>query len=332
MNEQGTFHAPVEKNKIAKELEEVFAFRNGMGGLRGYSQEGYYSQRDWLLRARFLLSEVDDEVIAHMMNLASEIKIENHFLAGTVSWICGLLKKREYIPQLKKFMLQERDFFNQPIYFIALLLYEDHSLADCFEEYIDKYSANNKSLLLAKSCLELLSNEKRNVEWNKLPHMLIADGQNRFWKELIRRSVLLRSGIPVEDGFVFQHQLRSLIDRTATPEQHLLGLLQHNSQKATTAKTNEVASLLQLLESDVYHQISGEKLVSIFEKVLDAFPRSIPILERCSYSLLLSGNENDVLAKQLWQEAQMLKEEIWQFEDEHIICPMYKAPTEKNPL
>lgn len=298
------------------ELYAAFAFRNGIAGAQGIANI-QDNQTDWLIRARYLLSNVTDEQIASLFETGSIVSHGlrfNHLSNGAASWIAGLLKRRSFIPQIAECMYREQNRFYLPVYCIALLLFEDSSLNKHFDNYLRKYPDSEQQLLI-ETCATV-----KNFRWNALGEDAKSRNIFNWFLKIAHYSKLLRAGIEVKETFAFQPELKTLLAETTIPEKWMKGLFQ-TEPICPPDEMKKIKSFFQVLEADIYFQLPESFIRSGFEHAFRFMPRSFPLLEQYSASLLLYSAESEE-GKKVYLEACSIKSAYQEYEDESVFCWM----------
>ncbi|EAY30456.1 hypothetical protein [Microscilla marina] len=211
-------------------------FRRHLFGLKVFS---HYDQH-WdyfILRTRYVLAAIPDEHIEALFKFSKQDVTTNLWAPYqreallTACWVAGLLKKRQFLPQVKEAILTANDhIFFSPAWLSALFLYNDESLIPTLQTYINQYIEPQyynyrNAATQAVYALRLWDNQhqtnyaKAYSQYDM--HLRIKTNLD----QVLRVSEIIRANIDFTYSWQLQQRLKTLLDETTTPSDYCHGLL-----------------------------------------------------------------------------------------------------------
>lgn len=207
----------------------TFCRKGILGGLKGFNYP-YYETSDWIIHARYLLTEIKDDHIVALFDIG-DTKDDKTFLCSA-SWIAALLKKENHFDQVGRHALKGGNQYWSASFYASLLLF--NNARSC--EYYIEYLQNNHDLSstgywdskpLAVYCLRLYD-KNHNTRYS-LPYadFSVSKKEEDLINSILRFSDIIRGGIEFTNSSVLQSQLKILVNQTVSPFQYVRGLLNH---------------------------------------------------------------------------------------------------------
>ncbi|WP_299461599.1 hypothetical protein [uncultured Microscilla sp.] len=260
--------------------------RKHLFGLKIFTQDDY-AWKDFVLRTRFLLSTIPDEHIEALFKFSKQASINpwtHHQREAllTACWVAGLLKKRQFLPQVKDAILTANDhIFFSPAWLSALALYGDESLIPTLQVYINqnaptKYYNYSNAATQAVYALRLWDNQhqtnyaKAYSQYDM--HLRIKTNLD----QVLKVSEIIRANIDFVHSWELQQRLKTLLDETATPSDYCHGLLTPPIIRTYAEGQQAHASWWWNLERKKAQYLAGQFKGIIDKKKID-YPESLII-------------------------------------------------------
>lgn len=209
--------------------------RRHLFGLKIFTHEDY-EWKYFILRARFLLATIPDEHIEALFKLSKQDVTKNPWAHHqrealvTACWVCGLLKKRQFLPQIKEAILTANDhIFFSPAWLSALALYEDESLIPTIQAYIDQniepHAWYRNAAHQAIEVLRLWDGQNQTHYAKAYQQYQVDRHSKKQWKNVLRVSEIIRANIDFTHSWELQKKLKILLEETTTPADYCHGFL-----------------------------------------------------------------------------------------------------------
>lgn len=209
--------------------------RRHLFGLKVYSHEDQYWDY-FILRIRYVLATIPDEHIEALFKFSKQDVATNPWAYYqreallTACWVSGLLKKRQFLPQIKEAILTANDhIFFSPAWLSALFLYEDESLVATLQAYIDqniKPQAWYRNASYQAVEVLRLWDQQHQTNYAKAYDQYQIDRQSkRQLRNVLRVSEIIRANIDFTQSWELQKKLKVLLEETSAPAYYCHGLL-----------------------------------------------------------------------------------------------------------
>lgn len=209
--------------------------RFGLFGLKIFTHEDY-EWKYFILRARFLLATIPDEHIEALFKLNKQDATKNPWAHHqrealvTACWVSGLLKKRQFLPQIKEAILTANDhIFFSPAWLPALALYQEESLIPTIQTYIDQniepHAWYRNAAHQAIEVLRLWDRQHQTNYAKAYQQYQVDKHSKKQWRNVLKVSEIIRANIDFTHSWELQQKLKVLLEETTTPTNYCHGFL-----------------------------------------------------------------------------------------------------------
>ncbi len=220
---------------------KTFAGNRMIGGRKAFWHPRLNDSEEWVIHARYLLTEATEEHIDTLMLTAfhpdwggGRSGFLDLIVGGAASWLAGLLKHRGFIEVIGELAVTGGRKWYTNAFYASLLLYDDPSVAQFYQSHLTRYSPeipwsqsnwNADSAPLALHCLRILDQRFGTSYSHPYADVEVPSKHATLIDQLLWMSAVLRCELTFETAEELQSRLTQLLQDTITISQYQRGLL-----------------------------------------------------------------------------------------------------------